>query len=233
MHLGSLTVRNFTSQDAELLQLAADRAAVAVQSMLTRDDRIAATALQRSLVPSALPAVAGTEMAARYIPGTGTVGGDWYDVFTLPTGELCLVIGDVAGSGLQAAVIMGRIRSSLRSYALQSRDPAQVLTLLDRKMQHFEPGAIATVLYAVIEPALDQAHISSAGHLPPVISSPGRPAQIADIPADLMIGVSADVPRRSVTIPLPQAPCSASTPTGWSNAAASSSTTAWTGFARQ
>ncbi len=203
LHLGSLTVRNFTSQDAELLQLAADRAAVAVQSMLTRDDRIAATALQRSLVPSALPAVAGTEMAARYIPGTGTVGGDWYDVFTLPTGELCLVIGDVAGSGLQAAVIMGRIRSSLRSYALQSRDPAQVLTLLDRKMQHFEPGAIATVLYAVIEPALDQAHISSAGHLPPVISSPGRPAQIADIPADLMIGVSADVPRRSVTIPLP------------------------------
>jgi serine phosphatase RsbU (regulator of sigma subunit) len=95
-------------------------------------------------------------MAARYIPGTGTIGGDWYDVFTVPTGEVCLVIGDVAGSGLHAAVIMGRIRSSLRSYALQSRDPAHVLTLLDRKMQHFEPGAIATVLYAVMEPGLDQ-----------------------------------------------------------------------------
>jgi phosphoserine phosphatase RsbU/P len=203
LHLGSKTPRQFTGQDAELLQLAADRAAVAVQSMLTRDDRIAATALQRSLVPSALPAVAGTEMAARYIPGTGTVGGDWYDVFTLPTGEVCLVIGDVAGSGLQAAVIMGRIRSSLRSYALQTSDPARALTLLDHKMQHFEPGAIATVLYAVIEPALHQALISSAGHLPPVVASPGQPAQIAAIPPDLMIGVSTDVPRRSVTIPMP------------------------------
>jgi GAF domain-containing protein len=69
MHLGSLTARQFTSADAELLQLAADRAALAVQSMLTRDDRIAATSLQRSLVPSGLPAVAGAEMAARYIPG--------------------------------------------------------------------------------------------------------------------------------------------------------------------
>jgi serine phosphatase RsbU (regulator of sigma subunit) len=203
MHLGSLTARRFTDQDAELLQLAADRAAVAVQSMLARDDRIAATALQRSLVPSALPAVAGAAMAGRYIPGTGTVGGDWYDVFTLPDGELGLVIGDVAGSGLAAAVIMGRMRSSLRSYALQSSDPAEVLGLLDRKMQHFEPGAIATVAYAVMDPALDRIRISSAGHLPPVIAPPAKLAHLADVPADLMIGVAADEPRRSASIDLP------------------------------
>jgi len=196
MHLGSLTARRFTDEDAELLQLAAGRAAMAVQSMLARDDRIAATALQRSLVPSALPAVAGAAMAARYIPGTGTVGGDWYDVFTLPGGQLGLVIGDVAGSGLAAAVIMGRMRSSLRSYALQSSDPAEVLAMLDRKMQHFEPGAIATVAYAVIDPALDRIRISSAGHLPPVIAPPAQLAQMADVPADLMIGVAADEPRR-------------------------------------
>jgi sigma-B regulation protein RsbU (phosphoserine phosphatase) len=203
MHLGSLTARRFTDQDAELLQLAAGRAAVAVQSMLARDDRIAATALQRSLVPSALPAVAGAAMAARYIPGTGTVGGDWYDVFTLPDGELGLVIGDVAGSGLTAAVIMGRMRSSLRSYALQTSDPAEVLALLDRKMQHFEPGAIATVAYAIMDPALDRIRISSAGHLPPVIAAPAQFAQLADVPADLMIGVAADEPRRSASIGLP------------------------------
>jgi serine phosphatase RsbU (regulator of sigma subunit) len=203
MHLGSLTARRFTDQDAELLQLAASRAATAVQSMLARDDRIAAKALQRSLVPSALPAVAGAAMAARYIPGTGTVGGDWYDVFTLPDGQLGLVIGDVAGSGLAAAVIMGRMRSSLRSYALQSSDPAEVLALLDRKMQHFEPGAIATVAYAVIDPALDRIRISSAGHLPPVIAPPAQLAELADVSADLMIGVTADEPRRSATIDLP------------------------------
>jgi serine phosphatase RsbU (regulator of sigma subunit) len=203
MHLGSLTARRFTDQDAELLLLAAGRAAVAVQSMMARDDRIAATALQHSLVPSALPAVAGAAMAARYIPGTGTVGGDWYDVFILPDGELGLVIGDVAGSGLAAAVIMGRMRSSLRSYALQSSDPAEVLGLLDRKMQHFEPGAIATVAYAIMDPALDRIRISSAGHLPPVIAPPAELAQLADVPADLMIGVAADEPRRSASIDLP------------------------------
>lgn len=203
MHLGSLTPRQFTAEEAGLLQLAADRAAVAVHSMLTRDDRIAATALQRSLVPPALPAVTGAAMAARYIPGTGTVGGDWYDVFILPSGEVGLVIGDVAGSGLAAAVIMGRMRSSLRSYALQSRDPAEVLAMLDRKMHHFEPGAIATVLYAVLSPALEQAHISSAGHLPPVVAFPGQPAQLAGIPPDLMIGVNARVSRRSTTLPVP------------------------------
>jgi phosphoserine phosphatase RsbU/P len=200
LHVGSLTQRRFTSQDIELLQLAADRAAAAVQSMTTRADRVAAAALQRSLLPSALPAVAGAEMAARLIPGHGAVGGDWYDAFTLPSGELCLVVGDVAGSGLQAAVIMGRMRSALRAYALETRDPAEVLARLDRKMQHFEPGALATVLYAVSDEALDRVHVSSAGHLPPAVTAPGQPAELADIKSDLMIGVDPAVPRRVTTV---------------------------------
>ena len=172
LHVGSLTPRRFTGDDVELLQLAADRAAAAVQSMTAQADRVAVAALQRSLVPSALPAVAGAEMAARYIPGSGAVGGDWYDVFTLPSGQLCVTVGDVAGSGLPAAVIMGRMRSALRAYALETTDPAEVLGRLDRKMQHFEPDALATVLYAVIEPGLDQMHVGPgrafpAGHRAP------------------------------------------------------------------
>jgi serine phosphatase RsbU (regulator of sigma subunit) len=74
-------------------------------------------------------------------------------VFTLPSGQVCVTVGDVAGSGLPAAVIMGRMRSSLRSYALETTDPAEVLGRLDRKMQHFEAGALATVLYAVFDRA--------------------------------------------------------------------------------
>ena len=175
LHVGSLTGRTFTDQDVELLQMAADRAAAAVHSMTTRADAVAALALQRSLIPSAPPVVAGAEIAARFVAGQGGVGGDWYDVFTLPSGELGLVIGDVAGSGLQAAVIMGRMRSALRAYALETTDPAEVLTRLDRKMQHFEPDALATVLYAVIEPGLSRAHISSAGHIPPVVVHEAAP----------------------------------------------------------
>jgi serine phosphatase RsbU (regulator of sigma subunit) len=202
LHVGSLMPRQFTSHDVELLQVAADRAAAAVQSMTARADRVAVESLQRSLVPSALPAVAGAEMAARYVPGSGVVGGDWYDVFTLPSGELCVVIGDVAGSGLPAAVIMGRMRSALRAYALETSDPAEVLGRLDRKMQHFEPDALATVLYAVIDPALGRMHICPAGHFPPLIALPGRPTELARIAPGLMIGVAPARPREVTTVPV-------------------------------
>jgi sigma-B regulation protein RsbU (phosphoserine phosphatase) len=203
LHVGSLDRREFTSQDTELLQMAADRAAVAVQSMTAQTDRIAATALQRSLLPSALPVVDGATMAARYVPGSGVVGGDWYDVFSLPTGELCVVIGDVAGSGLHAAVIMGRMRSALRAYALETKDPAEALSRLDRKMQHFEPDALATVLYAVFDRSLDQMHISLAGHFPPVIARPGQPVEVADIPTGLMIGIVPNPPRLVTSVSVP------------------------------
>jgi phosphoserine phosphatase RsbU/P len=188
LHIGSLTPRQFTSEDVEFLQLAANRAATAVQSLMAQKDRVAATALQRSLLPSALPAAGGAQLAARYVPGEGAVGGDWYDVFTLPSGQLGIVTGDVTGSGLPAAVIMGRMRSALRAYALESDDPAAVLAALDRKMQHFEPGALATVLYAVFDPGLDRMHVCSAGHYPPVIARPGRPAELAEVSPGLLIG---------------------------------------------
>jgi putative methionine-R-sulfoxide reductase with GAF domain len=200
MHVGSLTPREFTPQDADLLQVAADRAATAVQSLAAHEDRVAAAALQRSLLPSALPVIPGAEIAARYVPGQGVVGGDWYDVFVLPSGELGVVTGDVAGSGLPAAVIMGRMRSALRAYALEVTDPAEVLDRLDRKIQYFEPGAMATVMYAVLDPDLDRVHIASAGHLPPVIASAGRAGVLADIADGLMIGVDAGARRQATTI---------------------------------
>jgi sigma-B regulation protein RsbU (phosphoserine phosphatase) len=203
LHVGSLMPRQFTTHDVELLQVAADRAAAAVQSMTAHADRSAVESLQRSLVPSALPTVAGAEMAARYVPGSGVVGGDWYDVFTLPSGELCIVMGDVAGSGLPAAVIMGRMRSALRAYALETSDPAEVLDRLDRKMRHFEPEALATVLYAVIDPALDRMRVCLAGHFPPVIAVPGKPAELGRIAPGLMIGVTPGKPRQVTTVPIP------------------------------
>jgi phosphoserine phosphatase RsbU/P len=202
LHVGSLTPREFTGDDVELLQLAADRAATAVHSLMMRDDRVAAAALQRSLLPSSLPATGGATMAARYVAGEGAVGGDWYDVFNLPSGELGVVIGDVTGSGLLAAVIMGRMRSALRAYALETSDPAEVLARLDRMMQYFEPGSVATVLYAVFDPGMNEVRICSAGHYPPVVATPGKNAELAGIPSGLLIGAALDVPRRTATLTL-------------------------------
>jgi phosphoserine phosphatase RsbU/P len=203
LHVGTLDGRIFTSQDCDLLQLAADRAALAVQALSAQLDRESAVALQRSLIPSALPEMSGLEMAARYVPGSGSIGGDWYDVFSVPSGHVYAVIGDVAGSGLQAAVIMGRIRSALRAYALDSTDPADVLGRLDRKLLHFEPDAMATVLCAVFSPSLDEARIASAGHLPPIIAAPGQPAVLADIAGGTLLGLSEHGPRQVTALSFP------------------------------
>jgi sigma-B regulation protein RsbU (phosphoserine phosphatase) len=203
LHVGSLSGRPFGQRDVELLQLAADRAALALHSLMSQDDALAAVALQRSLVPTALPAVPGLGLAARYVTGTGAVGGDWYDVFTLPDGRLGVVVGDVAGSGLAAAVIMGRMRSALRAYVLQTADPATALRLLDRKIQYFEPDAMATVLYGLYTPGTGEFTVSSAGHLPPVLAAPGRRAGLLPLQPDPPIGTADDPPRRSATVFIP------------------------------
>jgi phosphoserine phosphatase RsbU/P len=208
LHVGTLTPRTFTRDDAELLRLVADRASLATQARLSRLDRAAAVALQRSLLPGRLPAVPGLDVAARYVPGAEVgVGGDWYDLYTLPSGHVGIVIGDVAGHGLHAAVVMGRIRSALRAYALETTDPADVLSRLDRKVQLFEPDAMATVAYAVLDPEGNALQVSSAGHLPLLLSERGQPTRTLDVPPDLPVGAYPDTPRRSTRVLLDDDAC--------------------------
>jgi phosphoserine phosphatase RsbU/P len=200
LHVGSRTPRVFTADDVEILQLAADRAGVAGQIRGQKLEQAAALALQRSLLPDRLPHVPGVELAARYVPGHAFgIGGDWYDVFALPSGWLGLVIGDVSGHGLASAVVMGRIRSALRAYALISDDPAEVLTLLNRKIHHFEAGSMTTALYAMLSPDRATVLLSSAGHPPPVLAAPGRPAELATLVADPPLGIGLPQTRRNVT----------------------------------
>jgi sigma-B regulation protein RsbU (phosphoserine phosphatase) len=200
LHVGCLMPHRFTDDDVQLLQLAADRASLASQARASSIDRTAALALQRSLLPTHLPDAPGVDLAARYVPGHDAgVGGDWYDVFTLPTGWLGVVIGDVSGHGLRSAVVMGRLRSALRAYALVCDDPAKALTLLDRKIRHFETGNLATVLYAMISPDRATIQMSLAGHLQPILAAPGQPAGTLDIPVDLPLGTGRLKPARRRT----------------------------------
>jgi serine phosphatase RsbU (regulator of sigma subunit) len=205
LHVGSRTPRQFTEEDIELLRLVADRAGMAAQARMSRLERQTTIALQRSLLPARPPDIEGFQVAARYVPGAEVgVGGDWYDLFALPSGCVGVVIGDVAGNGLRAAVVMGRIRSALRAYALETDDPADVLTRLDRKIQLFEPGAMATAAYAVIDPTRTTLSISLAGHLPPILLTAGDSRTLA-VPADLPLGAHPEAPRHTATVPLPDA----------------------------
>ncbi|MEH1097487.1 PP2C family protein-serine/threonine phosphatase [Micromonospora sp. CPCC 205739] len=205
LHVGTLAPRRFAPDDVRLLELVADRVGVASQTRAYSLDQTAALALQRSLLPTELPKVTNLDMAARYVPGhVSGVGGDWYDVFTLPSGWLGVVIGDVSGHGLQSAVVMGRIRSALRAYALISDDPAEALTLLDRKVNHFETGSLSTALYAMISPDGATIHVSLAGHLRPVLVVPEQPAVLLPAQVDLPLGIGHQTPqRRSTAVDFP------------------------------
>jgi serine phosphatase RsbU (regulator of sigma subunit) len=201
LHVGTFTPRRFTADDVRLMELVADRASRAGQIRATRLDQAAALALQRSLLPPKLPEVAGVEMAARYVPGHAFgIGGDWYDVFTLPSGWLGVVIGDVSGHGLRSAVVMGRIRSALRAYSLICDDPAEALTLLDRKVHHFEAGNLTTAMYAMITPDRSALHVSSAGHLCPVLAVPDEAVQVLNLPIDPPLGIGRPRTVRRTTV---------------------------------
>lgn len=203
LHVGSLTSRHFSEDEIELLELAAERVAFATQARQVRVTRSATATLQRSLLPAELPSVPDLDFASRYAPGGGgDVGGDWYDVFDVPSGHVFVVVGDVAGSGMAAAVAMGRLRTALRSYALQTVDPAEVLARLDGHVRHFERGIMATVLCAVLAPSHGSLLVSSAGHPPPLTAAPGGDAEVVDIPPDLPLGVDPSYPRRTTPLPL-------------------------------
>ncbi|HWC79655.1 MAG TPA: GAF domain-containing SpoIIE family protein phosphatase [Pseudonocardiaceae bacterium] len=189
LHIGTVKPKRFTDHDVQLLQLVADRIGLATHNQVTAIERAAAEALQHSLVPSVPSAVPGLSLASRYVPGTETgVGGDWYDMFSLSGGRVGIVMGDVVGHGLGAAVVMGRLRSALRAFALVFDDPGEVLDQLDRKAKHFEVGAMATVSYAVIDPAREHVTVALAGHPPPMLAVPGRETVLTDLPVRSPIG---------------------------------------------
>ncbi len=182
LHVGRLERRPFSARDVALLQVVAERVAGAIQGRNLAIERAAAALLERSLLPSQLPRQPGLELAARYVPAEGkAIGGDWYDVFTLPSGQLWIVVGDVAGHGIEASIVMGRIRSALRSYSLLDLPPEEVLRLVDRKVDHFEFGIIATVACAVAAPPYDSLTIALAGHPPPVMSVPHQSAEVVAV----------------------------------------------------
>ncbi len=175
LHVGSLVPRTFGERDLAVLQVAAARAAPGIErarlfSELEREHQVAMI-LQRSLLPKQLVDVIGVTTAARYLPASDEVGGDWYDVFELARGRLGVAIGDVVGHGVRAAALMGQLRTALHAYAMQDYGPARTLELVDRFVQSMPDYAMATAAYAVLEPDTGEVQIASAGHLPPIVVS--------------------------------------------------------------
>lgn len=202
LHVGTLTPREFTPDDVALLQMVADRIALATRARLSRTDRTAAATLQRSLLPAALPTAPGVGFAARYVAGEGEIGGDWYDVFPHPDGRIWIVIGDVGGRGLEAAATMGRLRTLLRAFTLDLDDPARILEKVDRFIRQFEKGLFATAVCALLDPTRGELTVASGGHLLPVAAHAGTPAAELPVPLGPPLGLSGAAPRSSAAFQL-------------------------------
>lgn len=192
LHVGTKRSREFSQEDTSLLQLAADRAALAIEHARSYErERGVVETLQRSLIPEQLPRLPGLEMAARYQPGgpRADVGGDWYDAIALEGGQVGLAMGDVVGHGLEAASLMGQLRNALRAYALEEHPPGIVVEKLDTLVQSLEQGRMATLLYLVVDADLSRATFASAGHLPPLLVGPDGEARFVEEAASVPLGV--------------------------------------------
>ncbi len=206
----------FGERDLALATELAARAAVCMDNArLYRREHERALILQRSLLPPGDPEAAGLDIACRYLPGnTATeVGGDWFDVIELPGHRTALVVGDVMGRGLRAAVAMGELRTAVRTLALLDLEPAEVLSALDEiarglgspsGAQHASRAAhkareadlsevyLATCVYAVYDPVTRRCTFANAGHLPPVLVEPGEEALLLDVPPGMPLGVGGE-----------------------------------------
>jgi serine phosphatase RsbU (regulator of sigma subunit)/anti-sigma regulatory factor (Ser/Thr protein kinase) len=184
----------FYPYDARIGMEFASRAALFFDSA-RRYNREHATALtlQRSLLPTGLSAPSSVEVKHRYLPGSKLVevGGDWYESIALPGARVALVVGDVAGHGVRAAVTMGRLRTAIQTLAMLELPPGESLQQLDELMHILgerEPH-FATCAYAVYDAVSGECEVAIAGHLPPLLVNPDGSNELIDVPPSPPLGI--------------------------------------------
>ena len=188
--------RRFDAYDVEIGMEFASRAAIFMDNAQRYSrERATALTLQRSMLPTGLSAPSSVEVMHRYLPGSKLieVGGDWYESIALPGGRVALVVGDVAGHGVRAAVTMGRLRTAIHTLAMLELPPAETLQQLNELMQELgvhEPH-FATCVYAIFDAVAGTCEVASAGHLPPLLVHPDGKNELLDVMPAPPLGVGA------------------------------------------
>ena len=165
-------------------------------------ERRVARSFQTALLPTSFPTLPGRTFHASYVPATAEaeVGGDWYDAFELPDGRIAMSIGDVAGHGLEAAVIMGEVRQTFRVAAMENRDPGAVLDMANRLLMLRSEPTMVTALFGIYDGGTFT--YASAGHPPPILATVEGGSESLPI-AGTPLGVEASAGRSSWTVTLP------------------------------
>jgi hypothetical protein len=195
----------FTDKDTSIsIQLAQTVSAAIDNALLYEREHRIAEALQGGLLPREIPHLRGVAVAARYMPGAAglNVGGDWYDVMSLPKDRTGVAMGDVAGRGVKAATVMGQIRTAFRAYAHDGSQPESVVRRLDRLMSTLDPDHFSTMAYLVWDPGDAAAHTVVAGHPPPLLIDHTGRARYLDEDASVPLGTLPGFPYRQVRTPV-------------------------------
>ncbi|MDQ0597859.1 PAS domain S-box-containing protein [Streptomyces canus] len=186
----------FTAEDAVVAQELAGRASHAMEraQRYTREHTMALE-LQRALLSEPTLPHPDLETASRYLPAddSAVVGGDWYDSLALPQGRNLLVIGDVMGHGVEAAVAMSHYRSMLRALASSGMPLHEMLAAADRMVAGSGFERVATCLLALGDPATDTVSYANAGHLPPLRILPDGRVELVPLPAGPPLGTGMGV----------------------------------------
>jgi PAS domain S-box-containing protein len=162
----------FVGTDVDLAQILASRIAVAIDNAVVYErERNVAQTFQNAALPRTLPCADGLALHSSYVAGDrgAEIGGDWYDAFTLPDGSLLFSIGDVAGKGLDAAVLMASMRNAIRVAGLQGLYPGEVLHAANALLALERPGRFVTAFVGRIDAARAHLSYASAGHPPPLL----------------------------------------------------------------
>ncbi|WP_053703087.1 SpoIIE family protein phosphatase [Streptomyces sp. WM6368] len=161
-----------------------------------------ARSLQTGLLPHTLPAVPGLEVAARYLPAAHglDVGGDFYDLIRIDDTTVAAAIGDVQGHNVNAAALMGQVRTAVHAGA--GAPPEEVLARTNRLLTDLEPGLFTSCLYVHIDLAGHTARLASAGHPPPLLRHPGGRTEMLNLPSGLLLGIVPKTSYAAVEIPL-------------------------------
>jgi NADPH:quinone reductase-like Zn-dependent oxidoreductase/GAF domain-containing protein len=163
-------------------------------------DRDLVVSVQRSLLAGALPERPGLQLGAQYLPAEARygIGGDWYDAIPLADGRMMLIVGDVAGHGLEAAIGMGQVRSAARALA-PAYQPAALLEALDQFICSTIREPLATAAVAIIDPASRTVRYCLAGHPPPLLRAPDGSVRTLDGASGILLGLETrDRPERVV-----------------------------------
>jgi len=175
--------------------LAATRDQLADSEQRVAEEHLLALRLQQAIMPpDEVPVeAAGIDVAVRYRPvGEGhLVGGDWYDTLLLPGNDVLLVVGDVAGHGIDAVTGMVAARNSLRGLAITGTGPAELLGMLNGVMCHLTSGVVGTVVCGRYDPQTRVLRWARAGHLPPVLIRGGA-ARALPLPGGVLLGMDPD-----------------------------------------